>query len=252
MRAILLLWLLSTSMGFGLPITGPELIDPSMEEISRCVPQPDQEAIYEAILNLPSVAKVTKELYKNVTGCFSKNCKMLVKYLEKINKKQLLKYTNITPNISEKDRKVVVSNLKDPETGFSNYLKILNDIDSHLAGHVGELRDMLKQGKKLTVIDLIKSVDFIQKDALELQEFLQMLTYLDLAYEKIPGYSAILDGMQHQLSFKIIHLVNKLSGLTEVLRTGNLSQIDKGDCSGEQIAHALGVTSKKIAAIEAE
>ncbi len=142
--------------------------------------------------------------------------------------------------------------LNDPDTGFNNYLHILNNLDLHLAGYVGILHGMLNHGAKLTVIDLIHNLDLIQRGALELQEFFQLISYLTVAHKEIKGYRAILEGMHHQLSFKIIYIVNTLCTLTEDLRISYLSLLDKGDCSGDQIIHALGVTQKKIAAIAAE
>ena len=47
-------------------------------------------------------------------------------------------------------------------------------------------------------------------------------------------------------------MINALSTVTEDLRVTYLSLLDKGDCNGDQIALALGLTQKKISAIENE
>lgn len=252
MRSILVFGLLVTNTVFGVPITGPELINPSADEISHCVPETMQEAIHTGINNLPNVAKVTAQLYKALNGNFSKNCKMLAKYLEELDSEELLSYKNIAPKFSKADRHAIMAILNDSDTGLDNYLHILNNLDLHLVGYVSGLHGMLNHGGKLTVIDLIHIIDLIQRGALELQEFFQMLSYLTLAYSEIKGYSAILDGMHHQLSFKIIYMVNTLCTLTEDLRVSYLSLLDKGDCSDEQISHALGLNMKKVQAIADE
>ena len=142
--------------------------------------------------------------------------------------------------------------LKDKNTGLKNFLYTLAHLESHITGYVSILHGMLNKGLKLDVIDLIHTVDLIQRGALELQENFQLLSYLSLAYKEINGYGKILEGMRHQLSFKIIMMINSLCVITEDLRVTYLSLLDKGDCSGDQIALALGLTQKKIDAIKDE
>ncbi len=107
MRAVLLWWLLSASAGFGLPITGPELINPSIDEINRCVPETMGEPIHTAIMKLPEVAKVTAKLYQAMTGAFAKNCKVLARYLQALDREELLAYKNIGPKFSKSDRQAI-------------------------------------------------------------------------------------------------------------------------------------------------
>lgn len=249
---LVVLLTLSTSTGFGMPITGHELIKPGAGGISRCVPHTMQEPIHKNISSLAKVAKVTAQLYKVMNGSFAKNCKLLAKYLGKLDSDILLNYKNIAPKLSKADRKAIAKILNDPDTGFNNVLYILSNLDLHLVGYVGGLHGMLNQGNKTTIIDLIHSVDLIQRGALELQEVFQLLSYLTEAHREINGYESILDGMHHQLSFKIIYMINTICTLTEDLRGSYLSLLAKGDCSDEQISHALGITDKKIAAIAAE
>lgn len=252
MLLAVLLLTLATSKGFGIPITGQELIKPRAEEISRCIPETMQEQIHKNISDLAKVAKIAAQLYKVVNGEFAKNCKLLAKYLGKLDSDILLNYKNIAPKFSKNDRKVIAKILRDPDTGFSNFLYILGNLDLHLAGYVGGLHGMLSQGNKTTIIDLIQSVDLIQRGALELHEIFQFLSYLEKAHSEIKGYRSILNGMHHQLSFKIVYMINTICTLTEDLRGTYLSLLAKGDCSDEQISHALGIKDKKIQAIAAE
>ncbi len=235
-----------------MPITGHELIKPRAEDIGRCIPETMQEPIHKNIASLTKVAKVTAQLYKVTNGSFAKNCKLLAKYLGELDRDILLNYKNITPKFSKGDRKAIAKILIDPDTGFDNFLYILSNLDLHLVGYVGVLHGMLNQGDKTTIIDLIHSTDLIQRGALELQEIFQLLSYLEEAHNEINGYMSILDGMHHQLSFKIIYMINTICTLTEDLRGSYLSLLAKGDCSDEQISHALGITEKKIQAIAAE
>ena len=78
-----------------------------------------------------------------------------------------------------------------------------------------------------------------------MQEFFQILSYLEEAHNSIRGYKAILDGMQHQLAFKIVHMVNVLCALTVDIRGTYLKLLSKGGCSDEQIVHALGIYFQK-------
>jgi hypothetical protein len=252
MRAILSLLLIHIWSGSSQTLTGPERINPTMDEISRCVPETMREPIHDAIKNLPKAGKITWELSKILTGTFAGNCKKLAEHLKELDMDELLKVKNITSNFSDEDKRTISVQLKDKNTGLKNFLHILSHLDLHLVGYVSILHGMLNKGLKLDVIDLIHTLDLIQRGVLELQEYFQLLSYLSLAYKEIEGYGAILEGMRHQLSFKIVTMVNSLSVITEDLRSSYISLLDKGDCSGEQIIHALGLTEKKVTAIEAE
>ena len=252
MRVLSLLLILNTSFGFAQSLTGPERINPSIEEIARCVPATMQEPIHAAITNLPKAGKITEALYEMITGSFSKNCKQLAKILSALDIDELLEKENISAKFSSEDKYTIISMLKDQNTGLDNFLYILAHLESNIAGYVSILHDMLNKSLKLNVIDLIHTVDLIQRGALEIQEKFQLLSYLSLAYKEIDGYGKILEGMRHQLSFKIIMMINSLCVITEDLRVTYLSLLDKGDCSGDQITQALGLTQKKIDAIKDE
>ncbi len=218
MQVFLLLLLLNTSFGFGQSLTGPERINPSIEEIARCVPATMQEPVHQAIMNLPKAGKITYALYKAITGSFASNCKKLAEHLNALNIDELLKVENITAKFSDDDKETIVAILKDKNTGLKNFLYTITHLDLHLAGYVSILHGMLNMGLKLDIIDLIHNLDLIQRSALELQENFQLLSYLSLAYDEIDGYEAILEGMHHQLSFKIIMMINSLGAMTEDLR----------------------------------
>ena len=252
MRVLLLLLIFNAGFVFGGALTGPERINPSIEEIARCVPATMQEPIHEAITNLPKAGKITEALYEMITGSFSKNCKLLSEHLSALDVNELLKKKNISAKFSSEDKRAIIVMLKDKNTGLKNFLYTLAHLESHITGYVSILHGMLNKGLKIDVIDLIHTVDLIQRGALELQENFQLLSYLSLAYKEIEGYGKILEGMRHQLSFKIIMMINSLCVITEDLRVTYLSLLDKGDCSGEQISHALGLTQKKIDAIKDE
>lgn len=258
MRKILLLVILLTNAAFGMPITGPELIAPDVVDITRCMPESTpkspKDLIHKSVTNLPKFTKFTEELYNFLEDVFDKNCKTLAKYLEKLNEKdeKLLNYENIAPDLSEKDRKKIAKILNDPDKGFKHYLRILKNLDLHLLGYVIDLHNMLNVKDKVTIIDLIHSIDLIQFATIELQKLFQILSYLSKAYKKINGYKAILNGMHRQLSFEIANMVNNLCVLTMDLRSSYLSLLSKGDCSDEQIAKALGIYFKKQQAIDAE
>ncbi len=252
MLVFLLLFLINTSCGFSKSLTGPESINPSMEEISRCVPETMQESVTQAIRKLPQAAKITEALYKIVSGSFAKNCKMLARQLRALDMDELLSEENIISKFKEEDKEAIVSFLKDENTGLKNFLYIIENLELHLAGYVSILHGMLNMKLKLDIIDLIHTVDLIQRGSLELQENFQLLSYLSFANENIEGYGTILEGIRHQLSFKIIAMVNTLSTVTEDLRATYLSLLDKGDCNGDQITLALGLNQKKISAIQNE
>lgn len=251
MRVVFLLIYIPICFGSNQTLTGPERINPSMIEISRCVPETMRKPIHEAIKNLPKAGKITQELYKILTGAFSSNCKKLADHLGSLDSDELLKAENINSKFNHEDKNNISVMLKDKNTGFKNFLYILSHLDLHLAGYVSILHGMLNRGLKLDIIDLIHNMDLIQRGILELQESFQLLSYLSLAYKEISEYELIIEGMRHQL-FKITMMVNSLSTVTEDLRATYLSLLDKGDCNGEQNIHALGLTQKKEAAIKAE
>lgn len=248
---IILLWicLLNINTGWSLPITGPELIQPNVSEISLCVPETMREPIHSTIMQLPKVALVTAKLYKITKGSFAKKCQKLSEQLAELDSSELLDQQNISPKLRKQDRQTFSAILSDADTGFENYLYILTNLNSHFTGYVAVLHGMLKQNTGLTVIDLIHSVDLIQRGLLELQEILQLLSLLSLAYKEINDYQAILLDLKYQF-LTITYLVNTISTLTEDLRVSYLSLLDKGDCSNDQIVRALGITQKKIMAIE--
>ena len=251
MWVIVVLLFIGASDGVCQTLTGPESINPSMEEITRCAPEPMREPINDAIKNLRKAGEITQELYKALTGAFASNCKKLAKHLRTLNIDELLKAENISSKFGEEDAQMISAMLKDKNTGFKNFLYTLTHLDLHLLGYVSILHGMLNKGLKLDVIDLTHNLDLIQRGILELQENFQLLSYLSLAYGEIEGYGMILEGMRHQL-FKMTVMINSLSAITEDLRTAYLSLLDKGDCNGDQITLALGLTQKKVEAIKNE
>lgn len=252
MLVFFFLLLINTSCGFSRSLTGPERINPSQEEISRCVPETMQESVEQAIMQLPQAGKITEALYKIVKGPFAKNCKMLAKHLRALDMNQLLSEENITSKFNKKDKQAIAIFLKDKNTGLKSFLYTIENLELHLVGYVSLLHSMLNLNIKLDIIDLIHAVDLIQRGVLELQENFQLLSYLSFANENIEGYGSILAGIRHQLSFKITEMVNALCTVTEDLRVTYLSLLDKGDCNGDQIALALGINQKKISAIKNE
>jgi len=246
-----LLWicLLNINIGWSLPITGPELIQPNINQISLCISQTMREPIHAAIMQLPKVALVTAKLYKITSGRFAKKCRELAEQLAELDSTELLDPQNISPKLSKQDRQTFSTILNDTDTGFENYLDILSNLSSHFTGYVAVLHGMLKQNAGLTIVDLIHSVDLIQRGLLELQEIFQLFSLLSLAYKEINDYQAILLDVKYQL-LTITYLVNTISTLTEDLRVSYLSLLDTGDCSNDQIVQALGITQKKITAIE--
>ncbi len=251
MRVVFILLFIQAGFGGANPLTGPELINPSMNEISRCVPATMQKPIHQAIMNLPKAGKITRSLYKAITSSFANNCKKLAKHLNGLDINELLQVENIRSRFGDEDAQAIAAILQDKNTGLKNFLYTITHLDLHLAGYVSILHGMLNMGLKIDIIDLIHNLDFIQRGMLELQENFQLLSYLSLAYDQIEGYGAILEGMRHQL-FKMTLMINSLSVITEDLRSTYLSLLDKGDCSGDQIVHALGLTQKKIDAIKSE
>jgi polyhydroxyalkanoate synthesis regulator phasin len=238
--------------GFSSTLTGPEIITPGMEEISRCVPETMQENVREAIKDLTKAGKITKELYKLVSKSFAKNCKKLAEQLKNLEIDELLNEENITCKFNEQDKDTLVAMLKDQNTGLQNFLYILENLDVHFLGYISILHAMLNKDLKLDVIDLIHTIDLIQRSALEMQENLQLLSYLKFAHDNVDGYGVILEGIRHQFSFKIMTMINALNTITEDLRVTYLSLLDKGGCSADQVITALGLRQKKIRAIEAE
>lgn len=246
------LLLITNAPAYSSSLTGPEMINPRVKEISRCMPVTMQESVKQAIKQLPKAGKITETLHKIVAGSFSKNCKRLAKHLCALDIDELLDESNITSKFNDADKQTIVAMLKDENTGLKNFLYTMRNIDLHLAGYISALRSMLNMELKLDIIGLIHTVDLIQRAALELQENFQLLSYLSFAHNNIEGYGAILKGIRHQFSFKIITMINALSTVTEDLRVTYLSLLDKGDCSGDQVALALGIIQRKINAIKNE
>lgn len=240
------------NLGFSSTLTGPEIMNPGMEEISRCVPETMQESVRDSIKNLTKTGKITKELYKIVSGPFAKNCKKLAEHLKNLETDELLDEENIICKFNDKDKNVIVAMLKDKNTGLQNFLYTLENLDLHLLGYISILHAMLNKDLKLDIIDLIHAVDLIQRSALEMQENLQLLSYLKFAHDNIDGYEMILEGIRHQFSFKIMTMLNALNVMTEDLRVMYLSLLDKGSCNADQISTALGLRQKRITAIQEE
>lgn len=234
-----------------MPLTGPERINPSINEINRCVPETMQEGIHQAIMHLPKAAKIVDELHKVVTGKFSDNCKLLAKMLNELDMESLLDEENILAKFSDDDAKVISALLKDENTGFKAHIHTMKRLDLHLAGYISILHHKITEDK-LDIISLIHSVDLVQRSVLEFIECIQLLSYLKVAHNKIDSYAVILEGMRHTLLFKIVFLVNSLVTMTEDLRVSYLSLLDKGDCSPDQISHAMGINKRKTLAIQDE
>ena len=243
---------LSVSCGFCYELTGFERIIPSAEKISRCVPKTMQESVNQSVKQLKDAGKIISTLRQTVMGPFAKNCKKLAKLLRRLDIDELLSEENITSKFSAEDTQTIFAMLNDKNTGLKNFLYIMENLELHLGGYIAILHSMLNMKQKLDIIDLIHSVDLIQRGALELQENFQLLSYLSFARENINGYDAILAGMRHQFSFKITEMITALCAITEDLRVTYLSLLAKGDCNGDQIALALGINQKKIDAIADE
>lgn len=243
---------LNISCGFCHELTGFERINPSAEEISRCVPETMQQSVNQAVKQLKDAGKIILALSPIVMGPFAKNCKKLAKSLKTLDIDELLSEENITSKFSDEDTQTISAMLKDKNTGLKNFLYIMENLELHLGGYIAILHSMLNMKQKLDIIDLIHSVDLIQRGALELHENFQLLSYLSFARDNIKGYDAILAGMRHQFSFKITEMITALCAITEDLRVTYLSLLDKGDCSGDQIALALGINQRKIDAIADE
>lgn len=246
------LLLITNTPAYSIPLTGPEMINPGMQEISRCIPVTMQAQVRDSIKRLPEAAKIIKALYATVAGPFSRNCKKLAQYLKELEIEDLLNEENITCHFNKGDRKVIIAMIKDKNDGLKDLLYILENLDLHFLGYVSILHTMFNKNPKLNIIDLIHAVDLVQRSALEIQEKLQLLSYLDFAKENIEGYEIILEGLRHQFSFKIMLMINTLNTITEDLRATYLSLLDKGTCSGDQVSQALGIRFKRAEAIRNE
>lgn len=237
---------------FSRSLTGPERINPSMEEISRCIPETMQEKVNDAIKKLTVTGKMAHTLYKFVSGSFAKNCKKLAEHLKDLDIDELLSEENIAHHFNKEDKKYILEILKDKNSGLESFIYTLENLNLHILGYIDILDAMLNKNLKLDIIALIHTVDLIQRSALEIQEKLQLLTYLKFAQDTINGYDVILAGMRHQFSFKVMMIINALNTMTEDLRCTYLSLLDKGSCSDSQIAIALGIYQRKKMAIKDE
>lgn len=238
---------------FGLDATTmhSDVIRPTRQEISRCVPENLQAKINAALVNLEKIGKTVKLLNRAANGSFQKNCKSLYTLLKNLDVEELFDQQNLSKKISKNKKKLLINILKNPDEVWKKYLSYLNNSDKHLNVYINDLHKLLNKKREITLVDLINKIDLIQIGVLQYLEMFQFLSALDFARHEIKGYDTILLGMQDQL-FVINSRLNSIIQITQNLRGAYLNLLDKGDCSGDHIANALGFNHKKRVAIANE
>lgn len=228
-----------------------DAIRPTRQEISRCMPETFQAKTSADLVKLEKLGKVVKLLNKAANGSFQKNCKNLAKFLKTLDLEELFDKKNLSKKISENKKSILVDIFKNSDKTWTKYLDYLNNNNKYLAKPVKALNFLFNKKHEITLVELMQQIDLIQAAVLQFLEMFQVLSALDFARQEIEGYDAILLGMQDQL-FVISSRVNVIVQITKSLRGTYLNSLDKGDCSGDDIAKALGLTHKKRVAIANE
>lgn len=228
-----------------------DVIRPTRQEISKCMPEKMQSKTNSALVKLEKIATTVDLLNQETHGLFKKNCKKLAKLLDELDTEQVLDKQNISSKIGQKKRKEIFKIINKPDKVWKRYLSLLGGIDKNLGKHIKKLQNLFQKTRAVTLVELIDCVDSIQVIILELSQMFQVLSTLDFAREEINGYEIILSGIQEQL-FLLTVRVNEILQTTQELRGSYLNLLDKGDCSGDAITVALGIVHKKRAAIANE
>lgn len=219
-----------------------DAIRPTIQEITKCLPDTKKSRIEYQISKLNDLKeKILNALV--VQKKFKKNSEKLIKKLENLDKKQILKSENIFDKSLKCEKKEELISFF--ENGFDVYFDEIIEFEKHLK----KINKLLNKKREITVIDLIVEVALLQSRILKLSETFRMLSFLDFAKKNIKSYDQILAGLNCQL-FELVNFVNELSALTENIRIDYLNLLHYGDCSGDQIAAALGITQKKKELIE--
>jgi hypothetical protein len=215
------------------------------------MPETFQAKTDAALVQLEKIGKTVKILNKAANGSFKKNCKNLAKLLEDLDVEALFDEQNLSKKISKNKKNLLIDILKNSDEVWEKYLLYLNNSDRYLSRYIRDLNVLMNKKREITLVELIHKVDLIQIGVLRFSEMFELLCALDFARKKIKGYDAILGGMQDQL-FVIISSTSDIASVTQTLRGAYLNLLDKGDCSGDHIAKALGLAHKKQAAIDNE
>ena len=228
-----------------------DVIRPTRQEISKCMPGKMQVKTDAALIKLEQIANTVDLLDKETQGLFKNNCQKLAKLLDELDTEQVLDKQNISSKIGQKKRKEIFKLIKKPIKLWKRYVQLLSDVDKNLGKHVKQLHNLFNTKRMVTLVELMDCVDAIQVVILELSQMFQVLSTLDFARAEIKGYDIIIAGMQEQL-FALMVKVNEIVQTTQELRGSYLNLLDKGDCSGDAITAALGIVHKKRVAIANE
>lgn len=228
-----------------------DVIRPTRQEISRCMPEQMQEKTNSTLVKLEQISNTVDSLNKETIGLFKKNCKMLAKLLDELDVDEVLDKQNISLKIGKKKRKEILKIIKKPTKLWKRYLSLLRNVDKNLGKHVQHLQNLFNKTRMVTLVELMDCVDAIQIIILETSQMFQVLEVFDFARKEINGYDKILSGIQEQL-FVLTVRVNEILQITQELRGSYLNLLDRGDCSGDDIADALGIVHKKRVAIANE
>lgn len=244
-------FLLLLLFGLHAKILHHDVIRPTRQEISRCMPENFQSNTNAALIKLEKIGKTVKLLNQESNGSFRKNCKSLYTLLKSLDIEELFDQQYLSKKVSKNKRLLLVKIFQNPNKIWKKYLDYLYNSNKYLNDHIRNLDLLLNKKHEITLVDLMHKVDVIQIGVLQYLELFQFLTALDFARNEIENYDAILSGMQDQL-FVINSRVNTIVQTTKSLRGTYLNLLDKGDCSGDHIANALGLNHKKRVAIANE
>lgn len=228
-----------------------DVIKPTRQEISKCMPEKMQSKTDAALVKLEKISTIVDLLNKETQGLFKKNCKKFAKLLDELDVDQVLDKQNISSKIGKKKRKEIFKIIHKPDKLWNRYLNLLHGFDKNLGKYVKKLQNLFNKKRTVTLVELMDCVDSIQAITLELSQMFQVLSSLDFARKEIKGYDIILSGLQEQL-FLLIVRVNEIVQTTQELRGSYLNLLDRGDCSGDDITVALGIVYKKRLAIANE
>lgn len=225
-----------------------DAINPTRQEITRCLPSNKREKADKQLANLESFENQINLLAKFFNGSFKSNCKKITELLDSLDQQLLFNKNNLSKSIPYKKQ---IMYLKEIECAFKNGFDVILKKLENTESSIKHLCKSLKDDREITLLDIIINVDDIQFNILDICRLFKILHFLDFARGEIKGYEEILAGLNTQL-FHLINLSTKLSRITKYIRSKYLELLPEGECSSDQIISALGITHKKYLLIKGD
>ncbi len=219
--------------------TGNQILGGETINIIQCVPKLKEAEVRHAINMLPNAGIAAEDLYKNAK-LLTEDIELLGKLLDSFDNQELLDPKNIAVKFSEKEQTDIALLFNHPEYGIGNPRVRLKIVAEQIRAYAALMHAMFNKHERVTLIELMESVDIVSESLMELSMLLRMLMYLEVPYQKAANFNAIIDGM-HQHLFTLSIRFSAITAVTFPLRAAYLGNITEGQCSPEQMAEALGV-----------